>query len=77
MVSQYPLAWLMQRMPLGKFLGNYRHIPIKKGVVTRLEDIGVVIFLWAVTMMATAGCTNFTGAMINRFVLGCVEAVVT
>ncbi|GJJ11807.1 hypothetical protein Clacol_006045 [Clathrus columnatus] len=47
------------------------------GVVTLKNLTGIVIFLWAVTMMSTAGCTNFTGAMINRFVLGCVEAVVT
>ncbi|GJJ11800.1 hypothetical protein Clacol_006038 [Clathrus columnatus] len=50
LVSQYPLAWLIQRLPIGRFL---------------------------VTLMTTAACTNFAGAMINRFVLGCLEAAVT
>ncbi|KAF8532014.1 major facilitator superfamily domain-containing protein [Gautieria morchelliformis] len=58
LVSQYPLAWLMQRLPMGKFLG-------------------VTVFLWSVVLMSTAGCKDFTGAMINRFVLGCLEAAVT
>lgn len=38
---------------------------------------GVTILLWSVTLMTTAACTNFAGAMVNRFVLGCLEAAVT
>ncbi|KAF8589716.1 MFS general substrate transporter [Ramaria rubella] len=58
LVAQYPLAWLMQRLPIARLLG-------------------ILVFLWAVVLMSTAGVKDFTGAMINRFVLGCLEASVT
>ncbi|KIJ44825.1 hypothetical protein M422DRAFT_207764 [Sphaerobolus stellatus SS14] len=58
LISQYPLAWLVQRSPIGKFLG-------------------ITVLLWAIVLMSTASCKSFAGAMVNRFVLGCLEAAVT
>lgn len=77
MVSQYPLAWLMQRMPMGKFLGTCSETSDFFKVIQPHFFTGTIIFLWAVTLMTTAACKNFAGAMVNRFVLGCLEAAIT
>ena len=59
----------------GKILGfdpNVMHVSFFLTI-----SIGVIILLWSIILMSTAGCKDFTGAMVNRFFLGCLEAAVT
>ncbi|KAJ7648779.1 MFS general substrate transporter [Mycena polygramma] len=39
--------------------------------------LGVICFLWGIVVMTTAACRSFAGTMVNRFVLGMLEACVT
>ncbi|KAH8813415.1 MFS general substrate transporter [Flagelloscypha sp. PMI_526] len=39
--------------------------------------LGVVVFIWGIVVMTTAACHSFTGALINRIILGSLEACVT
>ncbi|KAH8655784.1 major facilitator superfamily domain-containing protein [Xylariales sp. PMI_506] len=38
--------------------------------------IAIATFFWGVVVMSTAGCTNYAGLMVNRFVLGFLESTV-
>ena len=38
--------------------------------------IGSAVFLWGVTVMCIAACTNYPGIMVARFVLGALESAV-
>ncbi|KAK7691754.1 hypothetical protein QCA50_005155 [Cerrena zonata] len=39
--------------------------------------MGIVCFFWGIVVMTTAACRSFAGALVNRIVLGSLEAVVT
>jgi MFS family permease len=38
--------------------------------------IAIAVFLWGVVLMATAGCTNYAGIVVQRFFLGFLESTV-
>ncbi|KAJ7267787.1 major facilitator superfamily domain-containing protein [Mycena rebaudengoi] len=39
--------------------------------------LGVICFLWGIVVMTTAASRSFTGTLVNRFILGVLEACVT
>ncbi|KAL1668979.1 major facilitator superfamily domain-containing protein [Schizophyllum commune] len=39
--------------------------------------MGIVCFLWGIVVMSTAACRSFGGALVNRIILGALEACVT
>ncbi|KAK8844009.1 hypothetical protein IAR55_006802 [Kwoniella newhampshirensis] len=39
--------------------------------------MGSIVFLWGIVCACTAACHNFAGGLINRIILGCLEAAVT
>jgi hypothetical protein len=38
--------------------------------------ISIAVFLWGAVLMATAGCTNYAGIVVQRFFLGFLESIV-
>ncbi|KAI1206578.1 MFS general substrate transporter [Annulohypoxylon truncatum] len=57
LVAQWPAGYLLQRLPVGKFLGG-------------------TTIVWGMLTIVTPACKNFAGLAVNRFLLGCSEAVV-
>ncbi|KAI0097112.1 MFS general substrate transporter [Daldinia grandis] len=57
LVAQWPAGYLLQRLPVGKFIGSS-------------------ILVWGMLTIVTPACKNFAGIAVNRFLLGCFEAVV-
>ncbi|KAI0378717.1 MFS general substrate transporter [Hypomontagnella monticulosa] len=57
LVAQWPAGYLLQRLPVGKF-------------------IGATAIVWGILTITTPACKNFAGVAVNRFLLGCFEAVV-
>ncbi|KAJ7358609.1 major facilitator superfamily domain-containing protein [Mycena albidolilacea] len=39
--------------------------------------LGMICFFWGIVVMTTAASRSFAGTMVNRFILGCLEACVT
>ncbi|CAJ2506795.1 Uu.00g079810.m01.CDS01 [Anthostomella pinea] len=60
LVAQPLAGFLLQRLPVGKFIGS-----------TALGNL-----VWGMLTITTPACTNFAGIAANRFLLGCFEAVV-
>ncbi|KAI1444938.1 MFS general substrate transporter [Annulohypoxylon stygium] len=57
LVAQWPAGYLLQRLPVGKFIGG-------------------TTIVWGMLTIVTPACKNFAGLAVNRFLLGCSEAVV-
>ncbi|KAI1393189.1 MFS general substrate transporter [Hypoxylon trugodes] len=57
LIAQWPAGYLLQRLPVGKFIGGSA-------------------LVWGMLTIVTPACKNFAGIAINRFLLGCFEAVV-
>ena len=55
LVWEYPNSILMQKLPIGKWLGG-------------------MVFLWGISVAATAGAKNFAGLATARFFLGVFES---
>ncbi|KAI0834473.1 MFS general substrate transporter [Hypoxylon sp. FL0890] len=57
LIAQWPAGYLLQRLPVGKFIGGSA-------------------IIWGMLTIVTPACKNFAGIAVNRFFLGCSEAVV-
>ncbi|OTA76648.1 hypothetical protein M434DRAFT_383362 [Hypoxylon sp. CO27-5] len=57
LIAQWPAGYLLQRLPVGKFIGSSA-------------------LVWGMLTIVTPACKNFAGLAVNRFLLGCSEAVV-
>ncbi|KAI1134883.1 MFS general substrate transporter [Hypoxylon sp. FL0543] len=57
LVAQWPAGYLLQRLPVAKFIGGSA-------------------LVWGMLTIVTPACKNFAGIAVNRFLLGCFEAVV-
>ncbi|KAI1105640.1 MFS general substrate transporter [Jackrogersella minutella] len=57
LVAQWPAGYILQRLPVGKFIGGS-------------------VLVWGMLTIVTPACKSFAGLAVNRFLLGCSEAVV-
>lgn len=60
---------------IGYLVGTYPMVYLSQHFPTS-RVISLAIFFWGIVVMATAGCTNYAGIMVNRFVLGVLESAV-
>jgi MFS family permease len=60
---------------IGYLVGTYPMIYLSQRYPTS-RVISLATFLWGTVVLSTAGCHNYAGIMINRFVLGFLESTV-
>jgi hypothetical protein len=75
LVSAEPMTWMLQRYPTGRVLGM---ICFFWGIVVMY----VLYYFRSDRLISgcfrtTAASRSFAGTMVNRFILGCLEACVT
>jgi MFS family permease len=60
---------------IGYLVGTYPMMYLSQHYPTS-RVLSLATFLWGVVVMSTAGCSNYTGIMLNRFFLGFLESTV-
>ncbi len=60
---------------IGYLVGTYPMMYLSQHYPTS-KVLSLATFLWGAVVMSTAGCSNYTGIMLNRFFLGFLESTV-
>lgn len=60
---------------IGYLVGTYPMVYLAQHYPTS-RVISLATMLWGTVVMSTAGCSNYAGIMVNRFVLGLLESAV-
>ncbi|WRT69127.1 uncharacterized protein IL334_006111 [Kwoniella shivajii] len=75
-VTSSQFSWFASAFYLGYLVSAWPgNILLQKYNTGRV--MGTICFFWGIICASTAACHNFAGVLINRLLLGCLEAAVT
>lgn len=74
LIGQIPAGYLLQRLPMAKFLGCCTLGEIFHYHFT--TPTNMIYTGWGIILMTTPACHNFAGTAANRFLLGFLESTV-